>query len=167
MTLDQIGNDCQTDKGSSYHDYLRHYEALFGGQKDSFTAMLEIGVLHGASMKMWRRWLPKATIVGVDIHPQWSGPEAIVETADASKADHIIPIAKKYGPFDLIVDDGSHFFVDQRASLAILYSFLKPGGYYIIEDVPHGESRFGGTAVCGMHRDVREDFVWIRAPLED
>lgn len=161
MTLDEIGNACQTDKGSSFHDYLRHYEALFGKDKDSFSAILEIGVWYGCSMKMWRQWLPQATIVGVDIEPKHQAGDFIVEQVDASTPD-VIPVAQSYGPFDLIVDDGSHIPSEQLASFQLLYPYLKEGGYYIIEDVPHGETRFGGTTVCGVHRDSREDFVWLR-----
>ena len=31
--------------------------------------LLEIGILEGASLRLWRRFLPKATIVGVDVEP--------------------------------------------------------------------------------------------------
>lgn len=164
MTLDEIGNACQTDKGSGFHDYLRHYEALFGADKDSFTAILEIGVWYGNSMDMWRQWLPQATIVGVDIEPKNNPGDYIIEKVDASKADQIVPVAEKYGPFDLIVDDGSHIPSEQMSSFTLLYPYLKSGGWYIIEDVPHGTTTFGGTTVCGAHRDCREDFVWIRKP---
>lgn len=37
--------------------------------------------------------------------------------------------------FDYIVDDGQHFQEHQQKSLAILFKHIKPGGYYIIEDV--------------------------------
>ena len=36
---------------------------------------------------------------------------------------------------DMILDDGSHRFQDQRATLELLWEKLAPGGYYIIEDI--------------------------------
>jgi cephalosporin hydroxylase len=37
--------------------------------------------------------------------------------------------------FDIIVDDGSHWAEHQLATLKHLWRLLKPGGYYVIEDV--------------------------------
>jgi len=37
-------------------------------------------------------------------------------------------------PIDLIIDDASHFLHETRASFNILFPYLAPGGYYIIED---------------------------------
>ena len=163
MSLDAIGVVSKTDKSSIFHDYLRSYEALFGDEKQHFTSILEIGVQQGHSLRMWREWMPQATIVGVDRNVWCAYPDGcIVEIANAADPEQIEPVAMTYGPFDLIIDDGSHIPEEQHAALDILWPYLKDGGYYIIEDVPHGETRFGGTAVCGDHRDERQDFVWRR-----
>jgi hypothetical protein len=37
--------------------------------------------------------------------------------------------------FDYIVDDGHHYQEHQQVSLGVLFEHVKPGGYYIIEDV--------------------------------
>ena len=37
--------------------------------------------------------------------------------------------------FDFIVDDGLHYQEHQQKSLGLLFKHVKPGGYYIIEDV--------------------------------
>jgi len=38
-------------------------------------------------------------------------------------------------PFDIIVEDGSHFHHDQQRSLVQLFPLLAPGGVYIMEDL--------------------------------
>ena len=39
--------------------------------------------------------------------------------------------------FDMILDDGQHFIDHQLKSFDILFKNVKPGGYYIIEDISH------------------------------
>jgi len=48
--------------------YLREYERLLHGQRDASLRILELGVASGASLLMWRDYLPNATIVGIDIN---------------------------------------------------------------------------------------------------
>jgi len=45
----------------------------------------------------------------------------------------------KCNEFDFIVDDGQHFQEHQQRSLGLLFPNIKPGGYYIIEDVTSQE----------------------------
>jgi hypothetical protein len=39
------------------------------------------------------------------------------------------------GDIDLLVDDGGHTMQQQQVSLGYLFKFVKPGGYYILEDI--------------------------------
>lgn len=49
------------------------------------------------------------------------------------------------GEFDIIVDDGHHFMEHQQKSLGILFKHLKPGGYYVIEDICPVEKLLKGS----------------------
>jgi hypothetical protein len=43
---------------------------------------------------------------------------------------------QKYGSdFDVILDDGGHAMNMQQISFGFLFKHVKPGGYYVIEDV--------------------------------
>ena len=53
-------------------------------------------------------------------------------------------IIKKNVKFDLIIEDASHMLKDQIISLFILFKILKPGGYFIIEEIDFPER--GGYA---------------------
>jgi hypothetical protein len=44
--------------------------------------------------------------------------------------------------FDLILDDGSHRLGEQQESFATLFHLIRPGGYYIVEDM-HSSWEFG------------------------
>lgn len=41
--------------------------------------------------------------------------------------------------FDIIIDDGSHLFSDIKSAFYILWPYLNPNGYYIIEDVAQSQ----------------------------
>ena len=108
------------------HGYLPFYKTIF--KEKEIKSVLEIGVQKGYSILLWREMLPDAKIVGVDINePPVSG----CICADATKA-----FPGMEGPWDLIIDDGSHLYKDIVASFKLLWPYLNKGGYYVIEDVP-------------------------------
>jgi hypothetical protein len=55
-------------------------------------------------------------------------------------------LGREHGPFDVIVDDGSHINAHVRASFAALFDHhLVSGGLYVIEDMATAyDPRFGG-----------------------
>jgi hypothetical protein len=57
--------------------------------------------------------------------------------ADQRSVDQLNSAFDHFGcnEFDVILDDGHHYQEHQQKSLGILFKNLKPGGYYIIEDV--------------------------------
>ncbi len=56
-----------------------------------------------------------------------------MEQCDQSNAASLTQIGDKHGPFDLVIDDGGHTMKQQIVSLATLWRFVKPGGFYIAE----------------------------------
>lgn len=56
-------------------------------------------------------------------------------------------IAKAGMDFDLIIDDGGHSMVQQITSLQHLWKAVKPGGFYILEDLQTSYwAGYGGDA---------------------
>jgi hypothetical protein len=47
-------------------------------------------------------------------------------------------------PLDVIIDDGSHKFLDQQATLHTLWPHLRPGGFYVVEGAARRLERHGG-----------------------
>jgi hypothetical protein len=125
------------DKAPSIrHSYTPFYHQLFQGR--CVRALLEVGVLEGASLRMWRDYFPEAEIVGFDIEPGYmvNGEERI-QTFLCNGTDGGIQLHRKYMPekFDIIIDDASHEPDDQVAAVNNLMPFLADGGVYVIEDV--------------------------------
>lgn len=137
--LDELGLKYNCDKSSRFHHYLDFYQEHLPG-RDFTGRLLEIGVMDGVSMRMWREYYPDAEIVGIDVddkqhlyNDDWRMPRSV----RLLKVDGTDPVAlDRLGMFDIIIDDGSHFTADQQASFDILYyRQLNPGGVYVIEDI--------------------------------
>ena len=134
--LDSFG----TDKNSTHHNYGRQYGPIFESLRYRSIKMLEIGVFGGQSVMAWRRAFPAAvSIVGVDINAEckiYQNPaQGIwIEIGDQTDADFLADINRRHGPFDLILDDGSHRNIDVLPTFEILFPMLKDGGLYVVED---------------------------------
>lgn len=126
-----------TRKGSTY---LGSYARLMNERRFDKLRILELGVFSGASLLIWRDYLPNATIVGIDISEP---PERIlnldrIHFIQGSQDDpEILRKAANLvgGQFDIIIDDASHIGYLTKRSLHYLFPlYLVPGGWYIIED---------------------------------
>jgi hypothetical protein len=120
--------------------YLPVYESVI--ERSRPIRMLEIGVFHGGSLRMWREYLhPQSVIVGVDIDPnckQFDDPERNVHVRIGGQQDatFLQEVNSEFGPFDVILDDGSHMTSHMVESFRSLFaSALAEPGTYIAEDV--------------------------------
>ena len=124
-----------------WHHYFENYERHFDRYRDRPIRMLEIGVAGGGSLRMWQKFFhPDSTIVGIDIDPSCLAHENAdlgIHVRIGSQADSgfLAAVNGELGPFDVILDDGSHHTSDQIASFGALFrTALNDGGCYIVED---------------------------------
>lgn len=128
--------------GHKWLHYFSVYEEEFAHLRNKPCRILEIGVYKGASMKMWKGYFgPQSTIVGVDIDPecmQYAAPNGGMHVRIGSQADAIFlkSVVDEFGPFDLVIDDGSHCSSHQIASFNALFDAgLTEHGRYFVEDL--------------------------------
>jgi len=139
-SLDEIAIECKTDKCSLQHNYCEKYEKYLPFGRDQELKILEIGVANGSSLKMWKSFYPNSTVIGVDIDPacikhQDKQNNVFVEIGSQNDGVFLTLAAEKYGPLDLIIDDGSHIQSDMIFSFHCLFDLLlKNHGVYIVED---------------------------------
>lgn len=135
--LDELMEKYGTDK-NSVHSYAPVYHAMFAENRDSISNVLEIGILKGASLKVWRDYFPNATIVGFDKNdaPYHNEPRIQTYKVDTTKTNEIYKLFK-YLPeqFDIIIDDGSHKIEHQLIAFMTLWQRLRTWGVYVIEDI--------------------------------
>ncbi len=138
----QFLNDTAKDI-PKWHHYFEIYEQWFSGFRNrADLRLLEIGVARGGSLKMWRQYFhDKATIVGLDIDPSCKAYEnadenIFIEIGDQIDTSFLEHVAKKFGPFDIILDDGGHTTAQQTISFNHLYANgLNDPGVYLVEDL--------------------------------
>lgn len=120
-----------------YH-YFEVYEKHLSKYRNQKVRVLEIGVQDGGSLQMWKNYLGSDSfIVGIDIDPycKYEEEQIVVEIGSQSDEDFLEKIVNQYGPFDIIIDDGSHIQDDIMTSFSFLYPLLNPDGCYVIEDL--------------------------------
>lgn len=153
FSLLDIGKKYGTDKVD--HGFLPHYEKTTQSFRLDNVNIMEIGVFHGASIKMWHEYFPNGTIYAVD---WWKGlngnnntfdhpklfinesihyPRSKIVDLDQHNIDDLDNVVKQMNDikFDLILDDGSHLSQDQQQTFGYFWELVKPGGYYVIEDI--------------------------------
>jgi beta-1,4-mannosyl-glycoprotein beta-1,4-N-acetylglucosaminyltransferase len=137
MTLDEIARKYNTDKSSVFHNYTEKYERYFGHLRNEPLTILEIGIQNGFSLKTWKEYFPNATIYGIDIVDCSHMNDDRVTTLQGSQNDteFLQHVVDHYGPFDIIIDDGSHYNTDMKISFDFLFPYVKPGGIYVVEDL--------------------------------
>jgi hypothetical protein len=125
--------------GDTCHNYTPAYHAMFGDRRESVRRVLEVGVNAGSSLRMWEEYFPAAEVIGLDIRPEvlfaagrircYQADQGVRQSLQAAVA------AAGGGPFDLIIDDGSHLEAHQIVTAETLLPLLAPGGVYVIEDI--------------------------------
>ncbi len=117
-----------------FNDYETHLRTFVG----TSARILEIGVHGGGSLELWRRYFGEAAIIhGLDIDPgarERAPADCSVHIGDQGDQDLLTSLAAKHGPFDVVIDDGSHVMNDQINSFNALYPLMSPTGVYICED---------------------------------
>lgn len=140
-TLTEIAKKYNTDKGS-YHTFTDFYAEHFDNIRNDVSSLLEIGILKGASLKMWHDYFINAEIYGIDIASWKHGPlnfnfdEKRINAYNCSCED-VDKFKELFQDksFDILCDDGSHTIKHQLESLANYFTYVKSGGYYILEDL--------------------------------
>ena len=125
-----------------WHHYFEIYEKHFVSYRGRPVRMLEIGVFRGGSLRMWKQYFhPESIIVGIDIDKSCKEHEraeenVFVRIGSQADPEFLAKVTEEFGPFDIILDDGSHKTHHQNVSFGALFrASLKDGGCYMVEDM--------------------------------
>jgi hypothetical protein len=154
--LTEIMNRNGSDKGSGHHNYTEYYATLFDPIRNSRMNILEIGIgtnnphipssmigtpggyNPGSSLRGWKEYFTSSNIYGCDIDREILFEEDRISTFHLDQRDQKSlqeQIVDKNRMYDIIIDDGLHHFETNLNVLKTIYSKLKQGGIYIIEDI--------------------------------
>jgi len=139
------------EAGNNYSDY---YFKIFKDKRFEYKKIFECGIgsnnpflesnmtangKPGASLRVWRDFFPNAKIYGGDIDKETLFIEDRISTyyVDQFENSTIKNMWSKINEdnFDIIIDDGAHFFSSNINFYEQSFYKLKKNGFYIIEDI--------------------------------
>ena len=127
-----------------YAHYLPEYHRLFSDFGAQKVNMLEIGVQHGGSYRLWKNYFGEDLLrwTGIDINQKClalnndlSAEKGLVCCGSQADPEFLEDVASRRGEFDVVIDDGSHQSEHIVSSFKSLAKHVKDGGLYIIEDI--------------------------------
>jgi len=155
LNLTELANKYNSDKGNLFlcaHHYTPKYEQIFNdilniklSRKDFSTFdLLEIGLNISTteesipSLMIWNDYFNNnINITGFDIDNRFSkfnrDQNIDIKIGDQSSEKDLSQLKNKN--YDMIIDDGYHASKHQQITFKTLWQNIKPGGYFIIEDL--------------------------------
>lgn len=149
--LCEIGAKYDTDKSSQRrhvsaarhcHPYTCLYYTMFNHLRHEPICIGELGILHGASLRMWREFFPNAIIVGFEFDPVLIGAfKQEAERLDIEllfanvKDEQSLQTAFDGWKFDVFIEDSTHDMSDQLRAIQAVTPHIKPDGVLVVEDI--------------------------------
>jgi hypothetical protein len=119
--------------------YFMNYEELLSKYRNTQPTIVEVGVLLGGSLHMWKEYFGKGCrVIGID-----SNPEAIKHRKDGieifilnqEKMNEWDQFFSTVGMIDILIDDGGHTSLGQIVTSIAATKHINNGGVIVIEDI--------------------------------
>jgi hypothetical protein len=126
-----------SDKAAARRSLAAIYDDLLAQRRYDPVSLLEIGVLEGASLRMWRDYFARGKIYGLDRDEnakQYEDRQINIFIGDQEDETALAAVIEQTGDLDVVVDDGGHRARQQIGTLVHLWPHVQPGGMYIVED---------------------------------
>lgn len=132
----------RANQGRLIHKWIHYfaiYDTHFRRFRQTPVTVLEFGIFHGGSLQMWKSYFgPRARIIGVDIDPRCADlaePQIEVVIGDQEDRAFLRDLAARYGPFDIVVEDGGHTMSQQINTFEEIWPAVREAGVFLIEDL--------------------------------
>tara|TARA_B100001142_G_scaffold272382_1_gene279382 strand:+ start:2238 stop:3050 length:813 start_codon:yes stop_codon:yes gene_type:complete len=138
LTLFDLFNS-SNNRSIKWKKYFSIYEKLFESFRNKKITFVEIGILDGGSLEIWKKYFGKdSRIIGIDKNPECKKLEnENYEIFIGSQSDTNFwkQFYQKIGNVDIVLDDGGHTNHQQITSLIESVKFINNGGLHVVEDV--------------------------------
>jgi hypothetical protein len=118
--------------------YFQTYDELLASYRGEEIIFVEIGVLNGGSLFMWRQYLgPRARIIGIDLNPgakKWEKEGFEIHIGNQADPQFWDAFFSSVGDVDIILDDGGHTNEQQIVTAHKSIPHIRDGGMLIVED---------------------------------
>ncbi len=122
-------------KHSTYFDV---YDELFEKYRGKNITFVEIGILGGGSLFMWREFFgPDARIIGIDFNPnakKWEKDGFEIYIGSQSDENFWEDFKNNVGMVDILLDDGGHRFEHQIITTEMMLDNIRDNGMLVVED---------------------------------
>jgi hypothetical protein len=119
-------------------NYFHIYNELFQHLRGTECTFVEIGILEGGSLFMWRKWLgDKARIIGIDLNPdalKWNQHGFEIYIGDQGDPAFWQELLPKIGQFDVLLDDGGHQSFQQIVTTTEAIKHANKDCLIVVED---------------------------------
>ena len=127
----------QTQLTGKHTSYFPIYDKLFHSFVQTQLVFVEVGVMHGGSLYMWRDFFGKAArIIGIDNNAsakQFSNDFEIF-VGDQADPEFWNDFYKTIGQIDILLDDGGHRNSHQIQTVVSGLPHIRSGGLIVVED---------------------------------
>jgi hypothetical protein len=134
-TIDCFYNSTQlTGKHTSYFPI---YDKLFSPFVSTQVVFVEVGVMHGGSLYMWREFFGKsARIIGIDnnVSAKQFSNDFEIFIGDQADPKFWENFYKAIGKIDILLDDGGHRNSHQIQTVVSGLPHIRSGGLIVVED---------------------------------
>lgn len=146
--LEELMYHYGSDKSKDDHSYTDLYQMLFNPIRKDVRHVMEVGVAAGQSIQAWYHYFPNAQIHAFDVTTMPSVKQIVRQHADRTIFYETNLLHSNYSTrsgfdsvglrnisVDILIEDAMHTPRQQQEFLARLFPLVKPGGYYIVEDI--------------------------------
>lgn len=144
--LESLISHYGSDKGHDDHGYTDFYQMILDPIRHVVRNMTEVGVSAGQSIQAWYHYFPHAQIYAYDVTTMPSTRQIVEQLSDRVHYNETnllhynhsglsTELGLHNNTMDLIIDDATHMLIHQQLFLEKLFCLVKPGGYYVIEDI--------------------------------
>jgi hypothetical protein len=121
-----------------HSSYFAVYDALFSPYRGKPITFVEVGVLGGGSLFMWREFFgPQARIIGIDLNPnarKWEKDGFEIFIGSQSSTEFWQEFRRAVGPVDILLDDGGHTYAQQITTVEAMVDTIRDHGLLVVED---------------------------------
>jgi len=134
--------------------------------------ILELGVCHGGSFKMWEALLPdNGLLVGIDrlnvVQWNWkTSPKNVVYIQD-DISNAILELSEWIGGVDFLYVDADHYYDGVKRHFELYKSLVRKGGLIALHDIR--DNKGSGYGVGKFFNELKADYGWLEilVPGED
>jgi len=164
-TIRELFYDHRENLIHKWDHYFDIYEKHFSSYRGQTLNLLEIGISHGGSLQLWKKYFGKnLNLYAIDINPEckkFEEKNTTIFIGSQSDRNFLNEVSATLPELDIIIDDGGHTMEQQLVSFEMLFLKVKEGGLYIVEDThtSYWEEFHGGLKTPGSFIERSKNLV--------